>query len=597
MLCFKRFRDSAGAVWRSVCAYEHLVPILLLTALYIIFEIVINPIGEFTLQDDWCYARTVLTLVNEHKYELNPYMIATFFSQALWGTLFASIFGFSMTTLRFSVIVLGWAGVISAYYFFLEAKVKSSRWLSFAGALVLMTTPFYVVFSNTFMTDTPFLAVTIAASLFLVRWIKNERSSDLILGILLICIATLIRQVGLAIPAAFLAAYIFKKNFGLKAWLIGFIVCAVCLLTLLIYHHWIEAIGQKPVLYTIKQGAPLWALKVLVDPPNEKIRILLLSAVSFRALVSGIYVGLLLFPFLVLLAPSHWKAFSKTERWIGSVAALLVAAATFITFIRPGHLMPLSAPEIYNFGLGAETDITGGNTFLPKMPLLFWLVLTIIGMIGAAWLAFLIVVFTGKVFKAFFPFSLSRCEKLWIPIFSFTACVVHFIPFGLAGTFDRYSLFYIPFIIFALISFVEWEAPTVKSFRIWVSVALLLPIAYYSVVGTRDHLEGGRAKWNLLRYLMQYKGIPPSQIDGGYDFNGWYTYDPNYIKTTQMNWWWVVDDKYRISTTPSISGYEVDGVYAYQRWLPPVPTRLFVLKRIADQRTDNVSTGKTVYEF
>jgi len=101
-----------------------LYPLFLLILLWIVIEVLVNPVGEFPVHDDWVYARTVHTLVTQGRYELCGYQTVTLLAQALWGTLFVLCFGFSMTVLRFSVIVIGGLGIIAAYKLFCAAGGK-----------------------------------------------------------------------------------------------------------------------------------------------------------------------------------------------------------------------------------------------------------------------------------------------------------------------------------------------------------------------------------------------------------------------------------------------------------------------------------------
>lgn len=147
-----------------------------LTLLWICMMALVNPVGEFPFSDDWMYAQSVFELVTNHRFVLNDFQAVTVLAQLLWGALFSIPFGFSMTALRMSVIVLGWIGVLGAYGLFREAN--AGRFLSFLGAVTFATTPFLVLFSNTFMTDVPFCSTSVLSVLFFVRWIKNEKPAD-----------------------------------------------------------------------------------------------------------------------------------------------------------------------------------------------------------------------------------------------------------------------------------------------------------------------------------------------------------------------------------------------------------------------------------
>src|SRR5688500_5115162 len=91
------------------------VDLMLLSFFWLAMVLITDPRGEFPLNDDWMYARSVLSLVEKGRYVLCDFQAVTALLQILWGALFAKIFGFSMTILRVSVLVLGWAGVLISY--------------------------------------------------------------------------------------------------------------------------------------------------------------------------------------------------------------------------------------------------------------------------------------------------------------------------------------------------------------------------------------------------------------------------------------------------------------------------------------------------
>jgi hypothetical protein len=78
-------------------------------------------------------------------------------------------------------------------------------------------------------------------------------------------------------------------------------------------------------------------------------------------------------------------------------------------------------------------------------------------------------------------------------------------------------------------------------------------------------------RWQALRDLMQEEQVSPSRIDGGFEFNGWHLYDPNYSPYQKRKngevWWWVEQDNYLITFNP-VEGYEITNKYLLKNWLP-----------------------------
>ena len=57
--------------------------------------ILVPPVGEFPVDDDWGYARIVQSLVRRGELEVTPWTSAFGVAQAYWGELFVRLFGFS----------------------------------------------------------------------------------------------------------------------------------------------------------------------------------------------------------------------------------------------------------------------------------------------------------------------------------------------------------------------------------------------------------------------------------------------------------------------------------------------------------------------
>ena len=92
-----------------------LINIAILIIVWGIAICLVNPIGNFPLNDDWAYGRSVKWLVEEGELRYVGWTATNLFSQILWGALFCLPFGFSFTVLRLSTLVLGIVGVIATY--------------------------------------------------------------------------------------------------------------------------------------------------------------------------------------------------------------------------------------------------------------------------------------------------------------------------------------------------------------------------------------------------------------------------------------------------------------------------------------------------
>jgi hypothetical protein len=100
----------------------------------------------------------------------------------------------------------------------------------------------------------------------------------------------------------------------------------------------------------------------------------------------------------------------------------------------------------------------------------------------------------------------------------------------------------------------------------------------FSIAATHDYFGWNRSRWQGLDYLMEDLHVPPGQIDGGFEFNGWYGYDVNYRERAGVSWWWVQNNEYVVAFGP-LDGYREVLRVPYDRWLQGAQGNLVVLAR------------------
>jgi hypothetical protein len=83
-----------------------------------------------------------------------------------------------------------------------------------------------------------------------------------------------------------------------------------------------------------------------------------------------------------------------------------------------------------------------------------------------------------------------------------------------------------------------------------------------------------------LRNLIDSGSAKAEEIDGGYEFNGFYLYDSSYRKSPGKSWWWVRGDTYQIAFG-DVPGYRAIKEYSYHHWMPPHIGKVVVLQRDA----------------
>lgn len=528
----------------------------------------------------------------------------TFISQALWGALFCIPRGFSFTALRFSTLTLSLVGIVGFYV--LMRQLRSTRPVAIIGTLLLAFNPVYFALSNSFMSDVPFAAAVILSLLFFVRFIQTDSVFMLIIATVLAIVATLSRQLGLAIPLAFTATLLLRYGVQRRRLLLALLPSVLVVGIWAAYNRWLRTTGRVPAIYNLQIDQLVAILKKPWTVPLH---------VAHHGWNALMYFGCFLLPLLVLV-PFVNKLRRPTR--LPKIAVGMFIALTIARFIALPGLMPVHGNILDPRGIGPftlqDTQLLGLPHVRP-LPLSFWFIVTAFTLLGAGVLIFRATEVIRNLFwpdlTASAPIAGSASElrpashwrsAIWkwrhifndptegtdrtIALFFLICSVIYLSPLVICGFFDRYL---IPTLVF-LTSFAVITKMPGKSPRPWqygIAILLIGGAACYSVAGTRDYLTWNRTRWTALHDLQQ-ANVPPEKIDGGLEFNGWYFYHPNYRPLPGQSDWWVVDDEYLLSFGEK-QGYEKFKEYDYRRWLPPSQGSLFVLKR-KDSASRNASS-------
>jgi 4-amino-4-deoxy-L-arabinose transferase-like glycosyltransferase len=525
---------------------------VLLTATWLLAILLVNPLGDFPLNDDFSYARSTMNLSEGGALRYDPWLSMTLLAQVLWGTAFCKLFGFSFTVLRCSTLVLSWVSILAGYR--LSRELGQSSRTSLLIALLLAFNPLFFSLSFTYMTDVPFFAFSILSVLFYVRYFHNSQLKGLLLGSSFALAAVFVRQLGLLLPLAFAIACLVHGGLRPKALLTAFGPLAVTLVLFIWYSNWFAQSQGLPDGYgNFQRLKGLIGWDMFEEAP---LRIGVLSA----------YLGGFLLPLVVLFFPSLRNGlFVKMNR-----PALLVSLIVGAAIILSWHRLPW-ANIGYNLGLGPKL-LRDGFYFINVQP------------VAPAWTVNLLI-FSGfcGAMGAVFLLVKNGWEKLSganparsVAIFSL-ACTLLYGGFLLLDVhcFDRYFIQMLPFLLPLIL---PAGLQIISKKRVWIAGAMLLCLAAFSITATHDYLAWNRARWQALDFLMKEKNITPNRIDGGFEFNGWHRTAPQKEQPGPKSDWWVADDEYVVAFG-NMDGYQKTGGFPYTRWLPPGVDSVYVLKR------------------
>ena len=555
--------------------------------LFIGIFLILSPVFEFPLNDSWGYSKTVKDFSETKEIRLSEWTAASFVFQMFYGYLFTLPFGFSFTALRISTIVMSFFGVV-AFYFILK-EFKFSETISTLGSLLLFFNPLYFNLSYTFMTDIPLISLVLISTLFYIKALKTNNLWFFSLGSVFSILAVLVRQNAILLPSAVLI-YLFitrnKEKFNIKTILVNLWPFAALVLFQL-WYSLIHGAGER--FSFVSEGF---------------FGMFNLFRIAAFSLISIFCIGFLFFLFSPLFAANirKFKKLTKEKYFVffGVIISiiLILSFSVYVFLMKNFPFLGYQGFIINNFGLGPKL-LAGIPQMIPNFILYIISVFVIIS--SLMFLIILIYEFFYK--KSFDSKSLKRLKlkKENLNLFLIIILILQFL-FVITkySIFDRYLLILIPFLIVLLFSFMkEFKILNVKYLYI-----IIIATALFSVVGTQDYINYNKASWYGSTQLLQ-QDVSPKQIDGGFEFNGWYnfeyalenldkikekdenkitkllglkSYSEHLTKEDAVSWWFVVDDKYIISFS-ELDGYETIKGIEYKSYLFPGKQYVYVLER------------------
>jgi hypothetical protein len=472
----------------------------LLVLLWIVMIFIVNPIGNFPLNDDWQYARPAMFLADKGYYFSPDGYSPIIVVQVLWGSLFCLPGGFSFTALRISVLVLGLIGVLTFYS--LVNSISRNKHISFLGSLLLVANPIYFSLSNTFMTDVPFLAFAIISIYLFFKSLETSKPIFLIAATIAVVLATLIRQFGMVIPIAYFIASLFKQKPKPLQFVINILPTIVAFSAFKLTLIWLKHIGSE--------FHPYYGNGDLISNPGQY-----LFHAYDRIGIILYYTGTFLLPFTIYQAGAFFKDLSIKKLLI-TVSLIFVS---FPSLIYVWKRVPIE--NIINAGSIGPTTLREQHYWcMPRIDNIphFSSMFSLVGFIGSI----LLLLQIGSVINKFYITYKSRDTKIDAIRFIFIiSCVGMYalLMFFPEFLFDRYLLIFTP-LFFLFIC----KEPIITAMRLpaaIISSAFIVFFVLFSSIGTHDYLAWNRSRWEAWNYAVDTLKVNPNHMDGGYECTGW----------------------------------------------------------------------------
>jgi len=548
----------------------------LLVLVWAVMAVVIDPIGNFPLNDDWVYGLAVRSILATGRFALPSPSSANLFVQAYWGALFCLPFGFSFTALRISTLVLGGIGPVALYL--LLRDLGARRPPALVGGLTLAVNPLYLGLAASFMTDVPFTSLATVALWLYVRGVRRGQAAAIGAAFALAFAAIFIRQFGLVLPLAFGVTHLARKGINRRAVAAAILPFLLAVALQLAYDRWLIATGRTPLV-------PVPLGQVL---PAPMLTFAARSAIAI--LVALPYVGFGVAPFLTYQAfagSAHLDPSRPRSSWrIQTVMLALLLAGLGAS----GAMLPALGNVLIPSGLGPLTlrdtwVLEVHKPVIPAVVSVAWILVTAISL----WAAIsTVLAIANMIADTIGSLRLAASRgTAWPKVLMLTVAGAYagglILVGGTSALFDRYFVPLVPAVMAILVIDSE-PASRLRELprRLVPCLALLAFYALFAVLATHDYLAWNRARWFATDALLQ-SGVTPDQIDGGYEFDGWYLYHSDYQVKPGKSYWWVDDDQYIIASAP-LGDYREIRQFRVNRWLGLTESQVLILRRVAASR-------------
>jgi 4-amino-4-deoxy-L-arabinose transferase-like glycosyltransferase len=477
---------------------------------------------DFPLADDWSFAQGCFRFAKGEGIHYGQWAAMPLLGQWAWATPFVRAVGENHFALRLSTIVLGWLG-LCAFFDLLRQEDVPTKIATFATATLALN-PLFFLLQGTFMTDVPALALALIALAIYGRAMRDRRISMLLAGSLMAVAAVVTRQTTIVVPLT--AGVLLYRQRDLRGRVLYWLAVIVPLVVGVWVHNWFQA---RPDV-----------IRADTRVPSIEIGLVWLFAIVHLC-------GLASVPVLLLApAPSLWAGFL--------LASGVMLGGALYWFFHP-HFLMVGGLFPYIDGIittrGAYMGDSGRPMLLDRPE---QACLTILGCIAAGALAWRLV---DRLHGGWRPGPLLLFGLMQVPLIMAAPSV-----------FDRYLLPLFPGAFSIAVA-----GLTSRGRQMFLAGAVLAVFGIVAVCLSHDWLACNAARWALGKRIASERGVAASEIDGNFEWNGWW-YDAQSRPASL-----------RLVCCPTRDRTDRESE-PYTQWLPP-GRRQFVLLEPGDEMPAN----------
>lgn len=522
----------------------------LLLLVQIVMMLIVQPGGDFPLNDDWAYSHSVEWLLSEGRIRLSDWIAPNLLPQTVLGASVTLFAGFSFETLRHLTQFIALLTSVAVYFWFRTGRLSPVE--SLIACLVLISMPSWSVLASSYMSDLYGMLFAVVGATLLLQSLKKPSASLIISATAVVCLGMLQRQVLLVIPIAFMLAW-FWEHRRWTPWVVflGLMPLVATITTELLYFQYLSAGPGVPNAQRISNDRILPLLFQALFGENDRRQAVLINIITMIG-----YLGLFI---------AAWAAWwgARADNWKSRLYWTVLLIFVGVGTLGTGWIPPyLDNNTIDAAGIGPFTVYDG----LPRELVLqnrqagfIWPLAGVVAVFGISAVVVLI-------FKSIAQILRGRNHADSQIVFTLAVIIAYVVPFLITAFFDRYLLFILPFVLLLWSQVMpRMEKQNASKFKqplalIWTGVVLIL-----SSIATHDYFAWNRARWAAIRYAESI-GANPETLDGGFEYNGYYRFEQQPRKRIKgKSFWWVKDDEYAV-TFSKIPGYKLVREFPVDRY-------------------------------
>ncbi|ACB96426.1 conserved hypothetical protein [Beijerinckia indica subsp. indica ATCC 9039] len=547
-------------------------PLLSLLALVIVFIGTVSYVGisgDFPLIDDWSYAISTRMLVATGTWKPFGWTSMPLISNALWAAPICALSSCGFDDLRLTTLLA--SSLLFVMTFFLVKANNKTMLVPLFAALLLAFNPIAYALSFTFMTDILFSALVTTSAFLFVLSLERDSIPLIVFGTIIAILATFSRQLGLCLPLAFLVVRLLQTDRWPRKLILALTPFLVCTASLMLFNRWLRETGRTPDVYDFQ----LNLLASTIKAPVLEV----MSLIGLHVIETLLYLGLFSLP-LLLLTRRHDIVAVDARSWWRHAPIMIAGCVTLLgvaTMWARHQIMPLFGDILVPQGIG---PLLLRDTFelhlpnVPSLPSFFWIVVTLLSLWGVFELSRRTVTYMINIIqKVRYGEHNPNASG---PLFAMIAILAYLAPLMLSGLFDRYLIPVLPLTFFFLTS-ISVAGPVDRHHILIATLMCLLTIAF-TVLTNHDHMAWNRARWAAITDAQSEGIAGPDNLDGGFEYNGFFSYSPSYKESHEKSHWWVGRDDYQIAFGP-IDGMKVVKSYSYETALPSTKRSILLLAR------------------